>query len=98
MRIVTLTERWPLPTGVATGPLSATLVSRIESNTSCGKSSPPLARLTSPTSRRRHSKATPVASITLSAASVISGPIPSPGIKVTRCAMCSSLVLAQPTR
>src|SRR5881409_4058926 len=86
-RSATLTERKPPPTGVVIGPLSATPVSRIASRTSSGSGLPPYLSITSaPASRTSQSNSTPVASRTRRVASVNSGPVPSPGIRVTRCA------------
>src|SRR3954464_6842248 len=88
LRSATLTERKPPPIGVVIGPFSATPVSRIASRTSCGSGLPPCLSMTSaPASCTSHSNATPVASRTRRVASVSSGPVPSPGINVTRCAI-----------
>src|SRR5262245_17054909 len=71
--------------GVVIGPLSATPVSRIASSTSSGRGVPPYRSITSaPASRTSQSKSTPVASRTRRVASVSSGPVPSPGMSVTR--------------
>ena len=87
-RSVTLTLRKPSPTGVVIGPLSATLLRRIDSRTCSGSGVPYSAidglagvHLTS------HSNATPDASSTRRVASASSGPMPSPGMRVTRWAM-----------
>src|SRR5215207_4512271 len=85
-RSPTLTERKPPPTGVVIGPLSATPLPRIDSSASAGSGLPSLAAIdSSPAERRSHSKSTPVASSTRRLASVSSGPVPSPGMRVTRC-------------
>src|SRR3954463_6489738 len=87
LRSATLTERNPTPTGVVIGPFSATPVSRIASSTSSGSGLPPYFSITSaPASRTSQSNSTPVASRTRRVASVSSGPVPSPGMSVTRCA------------
>src|SRR5689334_18436945 len=87
-RSPTLTERKPSPIGVVIGPLSATLFCRIDSSVSSGSGFPPCSAMTpSPAGRTSHSNSTPVASSTRRVASVSSGPVPSPGMRVTRCAM-----------
>src|SRR6478672_23338 len=87
LRSATLTERKPPPTGVVIGPFSATPASRIASRTSGGSGLPPCRSMTSaPASRTSQSNSTPVASSTRLVASVSSGPVPSPGIRTTRCA------------
>src|SRR3954452_15423302 len=86
LRRPTLTERKPPPTGVVIGPLSATPLPRIDSSVSSGNGLPSLAAIdSSPAERTSHSKSTPVASSTRRLASVSSGPVPSPGMRVTRC-------------
>ena len=85
MRSATLTERNPVPTGVVIGPLMATPVWAIDSITESGSGLPPCLAITSaPASRTSQSNSTPVASRTRRVASESSGPIPSPGINVTR--------------
>src|SRR3954465_3574379 len=85
LRSATLTERKPPAIGVVIGPFSATPVSRIASSTSSGSGLPPYFSITSaPASRTSHSNSTPVASRTRRVASVSSGPVPSPGMSVTR--------------
>src|SRR6478672_8886270 len=87
LRSATLTERKPPPTGVVIGPFSATPASRIASRTSGGSGLPPCRSMTSaPASRTSQSNSTPVASSTRLVASVSSGPVPSPGMRTTRCA------------
>ena len=83
-RSVTLTLRKPSPTGVVIGPLSATRLRRIDSSTCSGSGVPYSAMTASPASWTSHSKATPDASSTRRVASASSGPMPSPGIRVTR--------------
>src|SRR5689334_18720206 len=88
LRSATLTERKPPPTGVVIGPFSAVPTSRTASRTSGGSGLPPCLSITSaPASRTSHSNSTPVPSSTRRVASVSSGPVPSPGMSVTRCAM-----------
>src|SRR5213080_2500869 len=92
LRSATLTERKPPPMGVVIGPLSATPVSRIASRTSGGSGLPPCFSITSaPASRTSHSSSAPVASRTRRVASVSSGPVPSPGMRTTRCATTPTL-------
>ena len=57
--------------------------------TAGGSGVPCSAMTAAPASTRSHSKATPLASRTRVAASVSSGPMPSPGISVTRWAMAA---------
>ena len=83
----TLTLSNPLPIGVATGPLSATRFRRTESITSSGSEEPPKSWAWPPTTNRSHSMWTPAASMMRSTAAETSGPMPSPGISVTRCVM-----------
>jgi len=83
-RSATLTERNPLPIGVVIGPLSATRFFRTDSRTSSGSGVPRARIAFSPASTTSQSIETPVASVTTRAAFVTSGPIPSPGIMVTR--------------
>jgi hypothetical protein len=71
-------------TGVPIGPLIATLVSRMDSNTWGGKGVPYFSITSTPASTGIHSNPTPVASKTVVIALATSGPMPSPGIKVTR--------------
>src|SRR6266511_1226763 len=85
-RSATFTLRNPTPTGVVIGPLSATRVRRMESKIRSGSGVPSRARAAAPASSTAHSNPTPVASMTRWVASETSGPMPSPGIRVTRCA------------
>src|SRR6185312_11716163 len=88
LRSATLTLRKPPPTGVVIGLLSATPVSRTASRTSGGSGLPAYRSMTSaPASRTSQSNSTPVASRTRRVASVSSGPVPSPGMRTTRCAI-----------
>ena len=76
--------RNPEPTGVVIGPLIATLESRIASRVSSGNRSPCSASAAEPAIRSTHSIAGTAASSTSRAAADTSGPMPSPGISVTR--------------
>ena len=82
---MTLAERNPSPTGVVMGPLRAVPRRRIDWSTGSGTAVPYLAITSPPASTRSHSIFTPAASMTRTAASVTSGPIPSPGSSVTSC-------------
>src|SRR5436190_8583430 len=73
--------------GVVIGPLIATLLARTESSVSSGKGVPASSITSTPAWRTSHSNSTPVASSTRRVASVSSGPVPSPGTRVTRWAM-----------
>ena len=77
--------RNPDPTGVVIGPLIATRDARIESSVSSGRSSACSSRAAVPASRSIHSIPETAASRTDRAAADTSGPMPSPGISVTRC-------------
>src|SRR3989442_1479901 len=84
LRRPTFTERKPPPTGVVIGPLSATPFSRIDASVGSGSGLPPYSCITlSPAGRTSQSNSTPVASSTRRVASVSSGPVPSPGMRVT---------------
>ena len=86
-RSVTLTDRKPSPIGVVIGPFRATRLRRIESRTCSGSGVPYSAMTASPASTTSQSNATPEASRTRRVASASSGPMPSPGISVTRWVM-----------
>src|SRR3954453_16693501 len=87
LRSATLIERWPEPTGVVVGPFSAMPRSRIDSSVRSGSGLPSSSKTSMPAGCSSHSNSTPVASSTRRVASAISGPVPSPGMSVTRCAM-----------
>ncbi len=71
---------------VVTGPLSAAPFRSTDATTSAGTGSvEPCSSAGKPTRWRSHSISTPVASMTRQAAATTSGPMPSPGISVTRC-------------
>ena len=87
-RSATLTERKPVPIGVVIGPFSATPFRLIDSSVSSAAAGCPPSSITStPACWTSQSNATPVASSTRRVASVSSGPVPSPGMSVTRCAI-----------
>src|SRR6266700_7931757 len=92
-RSATLTLRNPVPTGVVIGPFRATRLRRIDSSTCSGSGVPYSAMTFSPACWTSQSNWTPVASRALTVASVISGPTPSPGIRVTACRAKSGLLL-----
>src|SRR4051812_18236659 len=93
LRSPTLTERKPPPTGVVIGPLIATPVRRIDSSVVSGSGLPPCWSITSaPACWTSHSNSTPVASTTRRVASMSSGPVPSPGIRVTAWAMRAAML------
>ena len=87
MRSSTLIERKPEPTGVVVGPLIPTPVRFSDASVASGNGLPCLRYSSMPASWRSQLKSTPVASSTRRVASVSSGPVPSPGMKVTSCAM-----------
>ena len=87
LRRATLTLRKPVPTGVVMGPLIATLVSATASSTCWGSGVPNSSMTPAPASWTFQLIWTPVASTTRRIACVISGPIPSPGIRTTSCAI-----------
>ena len=72
-----------LAMGVVTGPLRAMPVRSTLSTTCCGSDWPVLAMMSPLSSATSQSMDTPVASMARRAAEETSGPIPSPGIKVT---------------
>src|SRR5439155_608023 len=78
----TLTERYPSPTGVVRGPLRHSLVRRIESSVALGSGEPACSTPAMPPSCSSQSNAAPNALKTSSVASMISGPMPSPRIRV----------------
>src|SRR5580704_11325160 len=86
-RSATLMLEKPPPTGVVTGPFNPTRVRSIDSITSLGMYSPCFSKASAPTANDSHSNFTPVASRIRTVARVTSGPMPSPGIRVTLCAI-----------
>src|SRR5438309_2378401 len=85
LRSATFTERKPLPSSVVRGPLRPTLLRRMDSRAAGGNGVPHFAIAGTPISWRSHSTFTPVASIARRVASTISGPVPSPGMRVILC-------------
>ena len=83
LRRVTLMLLNPPPMGVVTGPLSATLLRAMESLRSAGMYSPKISKASAPAAKRSHSHLMPVASRMRTTACVTSGPMPSPGMRVT---------------
>src|ERR1700686_421319 len=69
--------------GVVTGPFSPTGVRSMESLSSLGMYSLYFSKASAPAAKLSHSKLTPVASSMRTVAWMTSGPMPSPGIKVT---------------
>jgi len=85
LRSVTLALFSPKPTGVSSGPLSATRVRAMESAVSRGTPVvSPRRKTSAPASASSQVIATPTASMMRRVAAVISGPTPSPGMSVTR--------------
>src|SRR4051794_35321470 len=82
LRSRTLIDEKPVPIGVVTGPLSATLLRRIDSRTSGGRGSPKRERASEPTKYFSHSTWTPAHSMMETTEAVTSGPMPSPGSSV----------------
>jgi hypothetical protein len=78
-----LTERKPLPIGVPSGPLSASWFFVIDSIVAAGSGSPVCSAAVWPASARSQVKVPPAASTTRRVAAAISGPMPSPSIRVT---------------
>src|SRR5918997_1467938 len=85
LRSSTLTERKPEPTGVVVGPLMPTPLCLSDASVSSGNGLPWRSYSSTPASRRSQRNSTPVASSTRRVASASSGPVPSPGMKVTLC-------------
>ncbi len=79
--------RKPVPTGVVMGAFSAHLVRLTLSIVLSGSGVPVRAITSTPASCTSQLILTPVASMHLRAASANSGPVPSPVIRVTSCAM-----------
>ena len=82
-RSPTLTERKPVPTGVVSGPLRASEFLRMLSTVASGSGVPVASTAAIPASSSSQLNRRPVASSTLTVSAVISGPMPSPGIRVT---------------
>src|ERR671918_144987 len=82
-RNATLMDRNPVPTGVVTGPLRATLLRTIDAITCSGSGDPWVSMAGSPAAWTSHSIPQSRASTTRRVAAATSGPMPSPGISVT---------------
>ena len=93
LRIAMLTLRKPLIFGVETGPFIATPLRTTDSATLSGSGVPTASSAGCPTCWTSQSNATPVASSTRRVASTTSGPMPSPGMSVTR---WGTLILGPP--
>ena len=76
-----------MPIGVVIGPFSATPFAFTDASVSSGSGVPASSITSTPAWRTSHSSSTPVASRTRRVASVSSGPVPSPGMRVTRWAI-----------
>src|SRR3954451_11751165 len=87
----TLTERKPPPTGVVNGPFKASLVLLMLSRVAWGSGSPPFWMPAMPPSCSSQANGAPRVSRISTTACVISGPIPSPGIRVAGILWRSSL-------
>ena len=74
-----------MPTGVVIGPFSAMRVALIDSSVASGSRAPSDSRAPAPATWGIHSMPTSAASSTRVHAAETSGPIPSPGMSVTRC-------------
>ena len=83
LRSPTFTERNPVPTGVVSGPLSASAFLRMLSTVASGSGVPVASTAAIPASSSSQLNRSPVASSTRTVWAVISGPIPSPGMRVT---------------
>src|ERR1039458_2166697 len=86
-RSSTLMLEKPPPMGVVTGPFSPTRVRSMDSESSFGMYSLYFSKASAPAAKLSHSNLTPVASSMRTVAWITSGPIPSPGISVTLCAI-----------
>src|SRR5579871_2245356 len=82
-RSATFIERNPFPSAVSSGPFSASLVFRMLASVASGIGSLTAATAAAPASWRSHEISAPAASSSRTVASVIDGPMPSPGISVT---------------
>src|SRR5688500_15325690 len=86
LRNCTLTDWNPLPTGVVTGPLSATLCAWMAASVRCGRTwSYPRSTADAPADSSTHSTFSPAAARTRFVADVTSGPMPSPGMRTMVC-------------
>src|SRR5208337_158683 len=87
LRSSTLMLAKPPPMGVVTGPFSPTRVRSMDSLSSLGMYSWYFSKASAPAEKLSHSNLTPVASTMRTVAWITSGPIPSPGMRVTLCAI-----------
>src|SRR5208337_4091788 len=87
LRSSTLMLEKPPPMGVVTGPFSPTRVRSMDSLSSFGMYSWYFSNASAPAAKLSHSNLTPVASTMRTVAWMTSGPIPSPGMRVTLCAI-----------
>src|SRR5216683_740223 len=83
LRSSTLMLAKPPPMGVVTGPFSPTRVRSMDSLSSLGMYSLYFSKASAPAAKLSHSNLTPVASSMRTVAWMTSGPMPSPGIRVT---------------
>src|SRR5215211_7796143 len=98
LRSATLIERCPDATGVVVGPLRAMPRSRIESRVRSGSGLPSSSKTSTPAGCSSQSNSTPVASSTRRVASMSSGPVPSPGIRLTAWAMGAAMLASAEKR
>ena len=77
----------PSPTNVVSGPFRANPLRRIDSKSSSDRGFPAFSKDRIPASYLSYSNRTPVASSTRTVESMLSGPIPSPGMTVMVCAI-----------
>src|SRR5664279_2600047 len=92
----TLTDRKPPPTGVVRGPLSARRVRRMLSSSGAGSGAPLAAIAAIPPCWTSHANGDPNAARIATTASVISGPMPSPGISVAAIGLAFEVVISVP--
>ena len=84
LRSVTLADLSPKPTGVSSGPFSATPLRAMLSSVSCvAPAAMPRLKASAPASASSHSTWAPAAASTCWVARITSGPMPSPGMAVT---------------
>src|SRR5450631_1628901 len=87
LRSSTLMLAKPPPMGVVTGTFSPTRVRSMDSLSSLGMYSLYFSKASAPAAKLSHSNLTPVASSMRTVAWMTSGPMPSPGMRVTLCAI-----------
>src|SRR2546425_1424985 len=98
LRSPTFTLVNPPPTGVVTGPLSATLLRRIESSSCGGSVAPYCSTASTPAGYDSQSASSPAVSRIFTTAPATSGPIPSPGMSVIVCVTSIPFRAAWPRR